>query len=734
MTAVFGKLHGQTLELRDGLNILEAPNETGKSTWCAFLLSMLYGINSRERERGDFIPDKTRYAPWSGQPISGRLDCQALDHEITLFRSTRRQTSPMGEFQAVYTGTGEPVPGLTGQSCGELLLGVSREVFERSAFIRQAGLPLRQDPELERRVASLISTGEEDVSYSQAADALKKQLNRRRHNKTGQIPALESSLRDVEGQLAELEAAEAQLAAAQAQSADLSAREARLLEELAQWDRWDASEQQRILLAAHARAETARKQADALRQALEAAHAPEPDAIGRLRGAIVNLESVRRSLKKAQELQSTAQDALAQAESAVNGTPFAGRTPEQAASLPPDLAPRPKYPLWALLLSLLAGAALGAAVWYFQKNIPLAIGCGCALWGLGLLATGLITRKRQAAWEVRTAELQERHRRDIEAFTALYRTLEAAQSDLTAKSAAAESLRNTLETNEEGILAEVRRFAPAVSDIPSADGALRSCATQRKELAAAEAGAREARLRLELLARQARDGEDGEIGDEAPPTLPERSREAITRELEQVRARLIDARSLGDRLSGQCRALGDGAVLRSAARHQQEELAALRREYDALALALEDLTEANTALQARFSPALGRRTGAIFCDLTGERYQGVVLDRELRLSAEPAGDTLYRSIGLLSAGTADQLYLAARLAICQLVLPEDCQVPIVLDDALANFDDARCAAALRWLRKEAEARQILLFTCHSREAEFFAADKAVHVQRLTNEA
>ena len=49
MTATFGKLQEQTLELREGLNILQAPNETGKSTWCAFLLSMLYGVSTRER-------------------------------------------------------------------------------------------------------------------------------------------------------------------------------------------------------------------------------------------------------------------------------------------------------------------------------------------------------------------------------------------------------------------------------------------------------------------------------------------------------------------------------------------------------------------------------------------------------------------------------------------------------------------------------------------------------------
>ena len=75
MTATFGKLREQTLELGEGLNILQAPNETGKSTWCAFLLSMLYGVNSRERERAGFIPDKTRYAPWSGASMSGRMDC-----------------------------------------------------------------------------------------------------------------------------------------------------------------------------------------------------------------------------------------------------------------------------------------------------------------------------------------------------------------------------------------------------------------------------------------------------------------------------------------------------------------------------------------------------------------------------------------------------------------------------------------------------------------------------------
>lgn len=51
----------------------------------------------------------------------------------------------------------------------------------------------------------------------------------------------------------------------------------------------------------------------------------------------------------------------------------------------------------------------------------------------------------------------------------------------------------------------------------------------------------------------------------------------------------------------------------------------------------------------------------------------------------------------LSQGTADQLYLAVRLAVCELVLPAEEPCPLVLDDALASFDDGRCTLALEAL-------------------------------------
>lgn len=156
--------------------------------------------------------------PGTEAPCPAVWNAGPANQDLTLLRTTRRANAPLGEFQATYTGTGDPVPGLTGPTCGELLLGVSREVYERSAFIRQSGLAISQDAGLERRIASLITSGEEDTSFSEATDALKKQLNRRRHNKTGQIPTLETELAETQKQIEDARALEQALKQALAQA------------------------------------------------------------------------------------------------------------------------------------------------------------------------------------------------------------------------------------------------------------------------------------------------------------------------------------------------------------------------------------------------------------------------------------------------------------------------------------------------------------------------------------
>lgn len=166
MTATFGKLRQQTLELKEGLNIIEAPNESGKSTWAGFLRAMLYGIDTRERDRKGVLAEKNRYLPWDGGAMEGSMSLLWNGHDITL-RRTSKGASPLSQFQAVYTGTEEPVPQLTADNAGELLTGVGREGFERSAFIGQSAVNVTSSAELERRISAIVSSGQEDVSYSE---------------------------------------------------------------------------------------------------------------------------------------------------------------------------------------------------------------------------------------------------------------------------------------------------------------------------------------------------------------------------------------------------------------------------------------------------------------------------------------------------------------------------------------------------------------------------------------
>ena len=201
LTAIFGCLNNNTLELQEGLNLIQAPNESGKSTWLAFLRSMLYGLSTRER---GLLADKNRYAPWNGAAMSGRMELADGTQELVLVRDTVHGGVPMGRFYAAYAGTAVQVEGMTGQNAGERLTGVPRAVFERSAFIRQNALPIDQDAELEKRIAALISSGDETTSYLETEKRLRTALNRRRHNQTGLLPRTEAEIAELRQSLIQL--------------------------------------------------------------------------------------------------------------------------------------------------------------------------------------------------------------------------------------------------------------------------------------------------------------------------------------------------------------------------------------------------------------------------------------------------------------------------------------------------------------------------------------------------
>lgn len=709
LSATFGRLENETLDLKSGLNIVEASNESGKSTWMAFLRVMLYGLNTRDRSPH---ADKRRYQPWTGSLMQGQLDLVSGSDAITI-RRTSRPDAPLSVFSACYRNTTTPVPGLTAADCGGTLLGIPQEVFERSAYIRQSGITIDHSAPLERRIAALVTTGEEDSCYTDAAEALRRQQNRRRHNKTGLIPQSEAGIRALTDTLSELSELEAALSARTDRLDELTAREAYLRHqlELIEFQR-NAGRAAQITAAREKlqRMEAARRYAERHTE-----HLPSPDTLNSLTASLDALRPLAQSTLSSRSRTEECEQELSKVEKLLSTHPFHPQTPENATKTPLPLPPRPGFPAIFPLLGLLCGAvAFLILTSALHLSLPVALGVALILAGLSVLAGVLFHSRRQRGWEDTAELLRRRRNADLGVYTKLYNNAEKCRADLRSAKDTYRSLAVSYRSQLTDTLNEVRKFAPA-EDITAARKAISAAAACYTAMSQATQAAKEARLRYDLLM------EDPAKTCSPSTESPTMTREHAEAELSAAADELLTLRREIHTAEGRIQALGDRVLLQSELDNKRDRLDELNREYDALSLASEVLEHANATLQNRFSPALGEKSANIFTKLTRGKYNKVLLDRNMTPSAQETGNFLSREAAMLSQGTADQLYLAVRLAICDTVLPPDRSIPILLDDALVTFDDERMAAALDYLVELSQTRQVILFTCQKRELRYLAS-------------
>lgn len=672
--ATYGKLDQAQLDLQPGLNVICAPNEGGKSTWCRFLLAMFYGLNTRQR--GD-LADKNRFQPWSGSLMQGKLELSAGGKELTLSRRTQRPDAPLGVFSCTYSGTDTPVPGLDAARCGETLLGVPQSVYQRCAFIPSGSLAIDADADLERRISALISTGDEKVSFSQVESRLKKQLRQRKYNRSGSIPLLEAEI--------------AGLRAAQQEAQTLTGQLENLQQQLSQAREDQARRRQARLQVA----QEALREKERCLQAL-----PDSSDLQRINQQLGAVRSLGDQVQQAQEAVSRQESAIEDQLQELNRNPL---HPMTKAQLEAQLQIQPPAPpqVAQLLISLALGLCGGGFLWYEidrPQVLWLCLACAVTALAAGNFLRLLIRRIRLQQSRRRELSRQEELRKLAESYLPALEELEAQRALLRQKQQILSDGDRRLRAQLSDLLSQVSRWDDSVQSAGDIRRFVRETAQNRDRLAQELHQAQ-----TQLLQAQMSDADD---------TVTH-----LQQQIAQVQGRLDagrDAQALGDQIS-----------------RLEEELVRQQAEYDALRLSLDALQAANTTLQNRFSPELGRRAAEIFADMTGSTWSHILLDREFHLSAESGSDPTRRSVQLLSAGTADQLYLAVRLAICEMILPPEQNPPLILDDALLTFDDARLSTTLDYLTRLGAQRQILLFTCQGREAALLRGRPGVYITNLT---
>ena len=671
--ATYGKLNQAQLSLQSGLNVICAPNEGGKSTWSRFLLTMFYGLNTRQRGE---LADKKRFQPWNGSPMQGRLQLAVGEDVLTLIRRTQRADSPMGVFSCTYAGTDTPARGLDALRCGETLLGVPQSVYQRCAFISSGSMAIDADADLERRINALISTGEEKISFSQAETRLKRQLHQRKYNRSGAIPLLESEI--------------ASLSSAQTEVQDLAERETSLRQQLRQ------VQEEQVTLRAAQQQEAQQRIAEKQRLLQSLPDSAALQSINEQLGAVRSMgEQVQQARDAAAAQEQTIQAQLQE----LSRNPLHPMTkPELEAQL--QIQPPAPPQVAQLLISLALGLCGGGFLWYEIGQSQLLWLCAaCAVMALaaGNFLRLLIQRIRRQQVRRRELQRQEELRKLADSYLPILEKLEEQRSLLQQRQQAVADSEQRLRATLADLLTVVQKWDTGVHTPTDVRRFVQQMTQRREE-----------------LTEEIRQAQADALHAQTPDADGSAAR--LQQQIAQVQ--------------GQLAALGGAEDAPQRIARKQEQLHRLQGEYDSLALALDVLRSANTTLQNRFSPELGRRAAEIFADMTGSPWSHILLDREFRLSAEAGSDPTRRSVQLLSSGTADQLYLAVRLAICEMVLPAEQNAPLILDDALLTFDDERLHKTLDYLVRLGEQRQILLFSCQSREADYLASRSGVHILNL----
>lgn len=688
----FGKLQNFSLDLGEGINLLSAPNESGKSTLAAFLRYAFYGFaDARKKELAE--NDKKLYTPWDTPRAEGSVAVRKGGDSYRVFRSTVG-TKETVEVTAVATGRKV----FEGEVPGVALFGVSEEVFSRTLFFRQLTIPQgsssggkEKDGVLAEQLQNLAVSADEQVHSRQALDRLNKAKNELKgRGGAGWIPRLEQECARLEHALADAKrervdwealSSERQALREKLEQSRVSCERAE--EEHRNLERWDAKQKCEQLRRIRGEADRAR----------EAYMASAEQARGD-RAALTGLLAQASTLDAARLRAKDAEDALFRAEQ--EAIPLH--------TLPEDGVRGKTGAFPAFLIVGLLLAAAGVVLTVLQM---LFVGVPLLLAGVAAIVIGFALRQRNARLAAREQEKAEEAKR-----RAAMQNARIGDLRLTA-----EKERTALQALENALMAGYEKAGiPAPRTF---DGQLLTAQLQEALTACEERDNRKAAYEsAETAAAIAEEGVDLASLEAlaSGAAEPSRSRGEIERELtffRQQQKLLIEKEGLlRDQIASLEGKSADPALLAGKLEATEHKLEECKRRYDVYEAARAGIEEAADRLKSMAAPRLGEIAGRYFSAATGGKYDGLMTDTRLAMRVRDGG--IERESEFLSVGTRDCAALSLRLALVDLLFG-GAGMPILLDDAFGRLDDRRLEDTMRVLGTSAELHQILLLCCTDRE-------------------
>ena len=198
----YGKLKEKEIDLKPGINIVYGKNEAGKSTLLNFIVDSVYGIS--KNKNGKEYSNYERYMPWSGEDFSGRIEYE-LDNgnKYEVFRDFKKKNPKIFNENKEDISKEFNIDKTKGNEFFYEQTKVDEELFLSTLVVGQQEVKLgnKEQNILVQKLANLVGTGEDNVSYKRAVD----RINRRQLDEIGTTKSREKPINILERNIENLE-------------------------------------------------------------------------------------------------------------------------------------------------------------------------------------------------------------------------------------------------------------------------------------------------------------------------------------------------------------------------------------------------------------------------------------------------------------------------------------------------------------------------------------------------
>lgn len=229
----YGKLKEKEIDLKDGINIIYGKNEAGKSTLLNFIVDSVYGIS--KNKNGKEYSNYERYMPWSGEDFSGRIEYE-LDNgnKYEVFRDFKKKNPKIFNENKEDISKEFNIDKTKGNEFFYEQTKVDEELFLSTLVVGQQEVKLgnKEQSMLVQKLANLVGTGEDNVSYKRAVD----RINRRQLDEIGTTKSREKPINILERNINNLEAEKQNLSKYQDFKYEIEENKNNLKEEIKELD------------------------------------------------------------------------------------------------------------------------------------------------------------------------------------------------------------------------------------------------------------------------------------------------------------------------------------------------------------------------------------------------------------------------------------------------------------------------------------------------------------------